>query len=107
MAEQLEALAEIAERPNVHVRVVPFSRGGLVGIVDPFQILSLNDTDEAEGSVLYREKTYRDEWLADASEVRFCVEMFETLWAEALTEAGTLRAIAAEAAALRSSLDFS
>jgi transcriptional regulator with XRE-family HTH domain len=106
MAEQLEALAEIAERPNVHVRVVPLSRGGLVGIGDPFQILSLNDMEEAGGSVLYREKTYRDEWLADVSEVGFCVEMFDTLWEEALTEAGTLRAITAEAAALRSSLDF-
>jgi transcriptional regulator with XRE-family HTH domain len=106
MAEQLEFLAETAERPNVHVRVVPFSKGALIGVVDAFQVLSLGDADDVEDSVLYREKTYRDEWLDDASEVGFAVEMFETLWAEALTEAGTVRALTAEAAALRSSLDF-
>jgi transcriptional regulator with XRE-family HTH domain len=102
-AEQLEDLAELAQRPDVHVRLVPLTRGAYMQTLGAFQILSLaGDDDEA---VLYREAFLRDEIIHDRAEVIFHREAFENLWDEALSEDATRRAIVDEAALLRSSLD--
>jgi hypothetical protein len=101
MAEQLEVLAEAAQQPSVRVRIVPLDRGALVGILGPYQIISLGDGDTA----LYREAHDRD-WLSyDQDQINFHRTVFERLWEQSLSEAATLRAITAEAATLRSSLD--
>jgi transcriptional regulator with XRE-family HTH domain len=103
-AEQLEAIAEVAQRPPVHIRVVPLARGAYMGALGPFQILDLSDA--IDDSVLYRETYDRDEVIYDASEVEFHRNAFEALWKVSLNEEATLRAITAEAALLRSKLDL-
>jgi len=103
-AEQLEDIAEIAGRANVHVRIVPFTRGAYMPSLGPFQILNLSydDTD----AVLYRESYLLDELVQNEETVGFYRGAFEKLWAQSLGEDASLRAITAEAAQLRSSLDL-
>jgi transcriptional regulator with XRE-family HTH domain len=103
-AEQLESIADVAGRPNVHIRVVSFIQGAYIGALGPFQLLDLSDEDQSE-AVLYREIYDRDEIIHDSDEVRFHREAFEDLWRVSLNENATLRAIVAEAALLRSQLD--
>jgi hypothetical protein len=103
-AEQLEVIADVARRPNVHIRVVPFAKGAYIGALGPFQILDLTDDDD-DDAVLYRETYDRDEVVYDPNEVRFHREAFESLWGVSLDEEDTLRVIIAEAAELRSSWD--
>lgn len=102
--DQLDDILEIAQLPNVHIRIVPFARGAYMGALGAFQIVDLNPDDDE--SVLYREIYLRDEMVHDPEEVRFYRAAFENLWAQSLTEDATLRAVHAEAALLRSSLDF-
>lgn len=104
MAEQLEALAEIAQRPQIYVRIVPYQEGAILGLIGQFTVLDLKDGD-AEDAVLYRESFTRDSVSHDRAEVRFHREIFEELWGRSLNEEQTLRAINAEAAALRARLD--
>jgi transcriptional regulator with XRE-family HTH domain len=103
MAEQLETLAEFAQRPNVRVRVVPLEKGALVGLVEPFQVLSLSD--EEDDTVVYREFYNGDQILHDTVDSSEFREIFDQLWAAALGEDATVGRIAAEAAVLRSSTD--
>jgi transcriptional regulator with XRE-family HTH domain len=103
-AEQLEWIAEVARRPNVHIRVVSFEQGAYIGALGPFQLLDLSNEDDNE-TVLYREIYNRDEIIHDADEVHFHRDAFEDLWRMSLNEDETLRAIVTEAALLRSQLD--
>jgi len=103
MAEQLESLAEVAQRPNVKLRVVSFKKGALIGLVMPFQKLDLSEDED--DSVVYRESYDSDELVHDPEDIRYFTQIFEDLWDGSMTEEATLRAIAAEAAVLRSSLD--
>jgi hypothetical protein len=103
MAEQLEMLHDLARRPEMHIRVVPFEKGALVGIVAPFQMLRLSDDDD--DTVIYLESYIKDDILHDPEELRYFKKVFEELWDACLTEEATMRAIAAEAANLRSALD--
>jgi transcriptional regulator with XRE-family HTH domain len=98
MAEQLRSLVEVAQRPNVKIRVVPLNKGALLGLVAPFQKLDLSEDND--DSVVYREWWDRDEIVHDPAEVRYVTEIFEELWAASLTEEATVSAIEAEAAAL-------
>jgi transcriptional regulator with XRE-family HTH domain len=104
MAEQLETLSEIAQRPNVRIRVVPFQKGALIGLVVPFQLLSLSADDDDDAAV-YQESYERDQISSDPVAARRSRKFFDDLWDLCLTEDATLRALAAEAAVLRSSLD--
>jgi transcriptional regulator with XRE-family HTH domain len=103
-AEQLEVVADLARRPNVHIRVVPLARGAYMGALGPFQILDLSDGDDAE-ALLYRETYNHDEVIHDPDEIRIHRDAFEDFWKVSLDEEATLRAIVAEAALLRSQLD--
>jgi transcriptional regulator with XRE-family HTH domain len=103
MAEQLEALAEAARRPNICVRLVPFEQSALAGLADAFQILNLSENDD--DGVVYRESYDDDRILHDPAEVLYFRKVFEEILAVSLTEAATQRAIVAEAMKLRSSLD--
>jgi transcriptional regulator with XRE-family HTH domain len=103
-AEQLEVVANVARRPNVHIRVVPLEKGGYMGALGPFQILDLSDEND-EDAVLYRERYNDDEVIHDPNEVRHLREAFEDLWEVSMTEEKALEAIAAEVERLRSQLD--
>jgi transcriptional regulator with XRE-family HTH domain len=105
-AEQLEDLAETAILPKVSVRVVPldepkFVRIGVMGI---FSLINLSD-DDADDSVLYRERFIDDELDHDAEKIRPYRDGFEELWKLALPEDASLRLIQAKAADLRTRLD--
>jgi transcriptional regulator with XRE-family HTH domain len=102
-AEQLEDIADLALRPNVHIRIMPFVRGAYMPALSAFQILDLAD-DEDHG-MLYRELFLRDELVHEATEIAFFRGHFERLWDQALKEEATHRRIVAEAALLRASLD--
>jgi len=105
MAEQLEALAAMASRPNVHLRIVALDEGGIVGMVGPFTILSLAD-DDPDDAVLYRESDIRDSLIHEVDQVRRYRGIFERVWTTvAYQEPASLRLINAQAAVLRSSLD--
>jgi transcriptional regulator with XRE-family HTH domain len=93
-AEQLEDLAAVARRPNVHVRLVPLGKGAFMPAFGAFQILRLGD-DEDEGAVLYREMNLRDQLVHDPEEVEFYSTAFEDLWRQAFDEHATTRAILA------------
>ena len=103
MAEQLEALAEIARRPNIAIRVVPFEMGARIGLVDPFSIVNLSDADD--DAVVYREFYGDDRVIDDQVEVRYWREIFEEMWKTSLPEDATVRSIEAEAAQLRAEPD--
>lgn len=102
-AEQLEDVAVLAAWPRLHIRIVPFAKGAHMPALGPFQILTLSGDDGDD--VLYREEFDRDGIVHGAEEVSFRRDAFEKLWNEALSEDATRRAMIAEAAQLRSSLD--
>lgn len=99
MAELLESVVEVAHRPNLHVRVLPFEQGAQTGLYTPFQILDLSD--DPEDMVAYRESIDRDEFIHDVAVINKLRRVFDTLWEASLPEYETERRILAEAAALR------
>jgi transcriptional regulator with XRE-family HTH domain len=61
MRDQLRHLLEMAERPNVTLQVVPFSKGGHPGLGGPFSLMEFDGDDpvvyiEAPAGNLYLEK---------------------------------------------------
>ena len=101
-AEQLEFIAAVAQQPRMHIRVVPFAKAAYIGSLGPFQILELSDN--VDDAILYRESYGRDEIVHDPAEISFHRDAFENLWKVALSEDSSYRAIAEEAAQLRSVL---
>ena len=99
MAEQLESLIEDARRPDVHVRIIPYREGALLGLLGPFTVLDLSD--EYDDAVLYRENYVTDAVIHESKDVRHHREIFEALWRESWSEELSLRAITAKASDLR------
>jgi len=97
MAEQLETMVEYAQRPRIRIRVVPFEKGAMLGLVVPFQLLSLGEDE----TVVYEESYGVDRISHEPGDARRSRAFFEALWAESLTEEATQRRLADEAAALR------
>jgi transcriptional regulator with XRE-family HTH domain len=104
MAQQLEQLAEVAQRAEVRVRMVPLKEGAVLGLVGQFTVLDLSDSD-VDDAVLYRESYTRDSIDHDPKEVKFHRDLFEVFWDQSLDEQKTIRAVIAEAAALRARID--
>ncbi|GAA4618773.1 DUF5753 domain-containing protein [Saccharopolyspora hordei] len=48
MAEQLRQLVEIAQRPSVHIRVLPFDSGAHEGIHGPILVLRFPDPTQSD-----------------------------------------------------------
>ena len=104
MAQQLEQLAELAQRPEVRIRIVPLKEGAVLGLVGQFTVLDLSEGD-VDDAVLYRESYTRDFIEHDPKEVAFHRELFEVFWRQSLDEEKTIRAVIAEAASLRARID--
>jgi transcriptional regulator with XRE-family HTH domain len=102
-AEQLEDIADLARQSAIHVRVVPLAKGAEAVAMGSFQIVDLDPADD--DAIVYTENYKTDTVIHDREEVRSYREAFEKLWDLSLTEAATLRAIAAEAVQLRSTMD--
>jgi transcriptional regulator with XRE-family HTH domain len=101
-AEQLEALLDLAGRPDVHIRVIPFAEAAAVALLGPFTVF---DIGEERDAVLYREGYDQDEIIQADGHVQHHREIFEALWARSLDEPASERLIRARAASLLSSLD--
>lgn len=63
MTQQLQALAEVSERPNITLQVLPFTAGVHIGLLGSFVILEFpirSDLDvvyvEGQGSIVYLER---------------------------------------------------
>jgi transcriptional regulator with XRE-family HTH domain len=106
MAEQLEDLAALATRPRIFIRIVPFdaSRGAIIGSFGNFKLMNLSDED-ADDTVLYRERLTTDRIDHDAEEIRPYREAFESLWKLSLPEEASLRLIEHAAMGFRVRLD--
>jgi transcriptional regulator with XRE-family HTH domain len=100
-AEQLDHLLELAQRPRIHVRVVPLARGGEAVTLGAFQVLDRLEDD----SVLYVENYKSDVVLHNGADVDEHRVAFARFWNVSLTEESTLFAIRAEAASLRLALE--
>jgi transcriptional regulator with XRE-family HTH domain len=103
MAEQLESVVDLAQRPNIHLRIVRLAEGGMAGMLGPFTVLDLSE-DDHEDTVLYRESHSDDEVTYDPEVVAYYRARFEDLWPRCYDESGSLRLVRAAAAAMRASL---
>ncbi|MFD7661531.1 helix-turn-helix domain-containing protein [Streptomyces sp. NPDC059788] len=84
MREQLEYLADASEKPNVSVRVLPFSAGAQVGIGCGYNVLSF--TEPGAMDVVYIEIPRTQVWIEGGDEATEHDEMFERIAGEALDE---------------------
>ena len=90
MSAQLARLAEVSERPNVSVRVVPFSAGLHGGMLSgPFVILRFplnGDGRESEPATVYVDGFTGALYLDKPNEVDRYAQAFDSVWAMALNE---------------------
>ena len=90
MSAQLARLAEVSERPNVSVRVVPFSAGLHGGMLSgPFVILRFplnGDGRESEPATVYVDGFTGALYLDKPNEVDRYAQAFNSVWAMALNE---------------------
>ena len=77
MRAQLERLLELAERPHVAIRVLPFVLGEHVGLRGPFVLLKFAGTNDPD--VVYIEQRRGDAIFQDEVEV---IENHQRLFAE-------------------------
>lgn len=103
MAEQFESLMQLAERPDVHIRIAPFRVGTTLGSGGQFTVLDL--AEDYEDAVLYREAFTHDYIEHDPKDIAFHRQMFESVWYQSLDREKTIRAMSAEAALLRARVD--
>jgi transcriptional regulator with XRE-family HTH domain len=90
MAAQLDRLAEVSSRPNVSLRVVPFSAGLHRGVMSgPFYILRFplnGDGQESEPATVYVNGFTGDLYLDKPREIERYTGAFESIWSAALDE---------------------
>jgi transcriptional regulator with XRE-family HTH domain len=98
MRAQLMRLAEVAERPNVTLQVLPFTTAAHVQPISPFTMLEF--TDDADPTVVYLEHLTGSLFLENEDEVRRYRVVFDHLRAEALGTGQTADLIARVAAEL-------
>ena len=98
MRAQLLRLAEVAERPNVTVQVLPYTTAAHVHPVSPFTMLEFADT--ADPAVVYLEHLTGSLFLENEDEVRRHRVVFDHLCAEALDTGQSADLIARMAADL-------
>ena len=89
---QLMRLAEVAERPNVTLQVLPFTTAAHVQPISPFTMLEF--TDDADPTVVYLEHLTGSLLLENEDEVRRYRVVFDHLRAEALGTGQTADLIA-------------
>jgi len=98
MRAQLQRLAELAERPNITLQVLPFSAAAHVQPISPFTMLEF--ADAADPAVVYLEYLTGSLFLENEDEVRRYRVVFDHLRAEALGTRESAALIARAAAAM-------
>ena len=89
MQGQLKHLAEMAQRPNVTIQVVPFHAGGYPATGGAFTILRFAEPDLPD--VVYLEQLTSALFLDELKTVSGYLEVIERLTTEALTPSGTMQ----------------
>ncbi|MES5821514.1 helix-turn-helix transcriptional regulator [Streptomyces sp. RG80] len=91
MREQLEHLATMAERPNITVQVLPFSRGAHSGMFGPYLLLSFPRVSALD--LVLTETPIGNIWMEQESEVAHYRELFDDARTSALPPTESLRLI--------------
>ncbi|WP_411142598.1 helix-turn-helix domain-containing protein [Streptomyces sp. x-80] len=84
MREQLEHLAAEAQRPNLSIRVLPFSAGAQLGMGCGFSLISFADPGAMD--VVYVEIPRTPLWIEGGEEASHHGELFEKIAQQALSE---------------------
>ncbi|WP_051343338.1 helix-turn-helix domain-containing protein [Pseudonocardia spinosispora] len=92
-AEQLTYLAELADRPNVEIQVLPVSLGAHPGIGGSFQLLSFPPNMPGDQGVSYVENTMQAIYYEAAEEVAAYRDVFIRLQERALSSAESRAAL--------------
>jgi transcriptional regulator with XRE-family HTH domain len=91
MREQLRALLDAGDRPDVSVRVLPFAAGAHGGMDGPFTILSF----EGDPDMAYVESRAGNTYLESTDQMRSVTLTFERIWDAALPAEESAALIAA------------
>ncbi len=86
MAEQLSELLSLMKKKKFIARIVPFTRGAPLAMLNHFIILDLGDEEDA---ILYREAQLKDYIEQGLEAIRLYRHRFESLWDTALSEKDT------------------
>ncbi|MBA9001571.1 hypothetical protein HNR21_000453 [Actinomadura cellulosilytica] len=92
MRDQLYELRRIARRPNVTIRVLPYTVGAEAGVDGSFVILGYSDPLDPD--IAYSEGIYGHIYLESAEHVARCRVAFDRIWEAALDEDESLKFIA-------------
>ncbi|MFD0919029.1 DUF5753 domain-containing protein [Saccharopolyspora rosea] len=93
MAEQLRHINRMATRPNIVVRVIPFSEGAHTGLDGPFHLLEFRDA----GAVVHLEQRRSGVFLDAPDDVDTFVRARSTLRRTAMSQRDSSKLIAAYA----------
>jgi Domain of unknown function (DUF5753) len=93
MAGQLKHLAEMAQRPNIVIQVIPISAGAHEGLRGPFMIADFEDAP----SVAWQDAAVFGQLVEDVNGIAFLMAMWDTLKSEALPRSAS-RALMEDAA---------
>ncbi|MBV9023522.1 MAG: helix-turn-helix domain-containing protein [Streptomycetaceae bacterium] len=93
MAEQMQRLQVLAERPNVTLQVIPYAAGAHPGMPGSFALLSFPDADDPE--IVYIDSMANDLFLESEQDIRHYTTTFNTLARVALSPDDSLSLIAA------------
>lgn len=91
MADQLEHLVQMADRPNITVQVLPFSRGAHSGMFGPYLLLSFPRVSALD--LVLTETPTGNIWLEQEPEVLRYRELFDDARTSALPPTESLRLI--------------
>lgn len=81
---QLQHLRELADHPNVILRIIPTSSGAHLGLDGPFQVISLGTRD-----VAYSGAQNGGRLIEDTAEVKLLAVRFERIGAKAASQDGS------------------
>ncbi|MFH0244611.1 helix-turn-helix domain-containing protein [Streptomyces sp. HK10] len=91
MRDQLQHMASLAERPNVTVQVLPFSRGAHSGMFGPYLLLSFPQVSALD--LVLTETPTGNIWMEQESEVTRYRKLFDDARTSALPPTESLRLI--------------
>ncbi|MEV6506920.1 helix-turn-helix transcriptional regulator [Streptomyces sp. NPDC051642] len=103
MADQLQRLQELADRPHISVRVIPYAFGAHQGMPGGFALLSFADPED--GQIVYIDSMANDSFLESAADIARYTTTFDNLRAQALSPDDSLALIAKATAELTHELE--
>lgn len=103
MADQLQRLQELADRPHISVRVIPYAFGAHQGMPGGFALLSFADPED--GQIVYIDSMANDSFLESDADIARYTTTFDNLRAQALSPDDSLALIAKATAELTHELE--